>query len=59
MKFNILYDDPRPTGGLRNVVKIFVILTIIAALIPLILQLRRGKSHVHRSPAIAHQQDLQ
>ena len=58
MNFNILYDDPRPPGGLRNVVKIFVILTLIAALIPLILQLRRGQSHVHRSPALAHQQDL-
>jgi hypothetical protein len=58
MKFNILYDDPRPTGGLRNVVKIFALLTLIAALIPLILQLRRGHNHVHRSSAIAHQQEL-
>ena len=58
MNFNILYNDPRPLGGLRNVVKILVILTLIAALIPLILQLRRGHNHVHRSPAFAHQQDL-
>ena len=58
MNFNILYDDPRPLGGLRNVVKILVTLTLSAALIPLILQLRRGQSHAHRSQALAHQQDL-
>ena len=58
MKFNLLSDDARPPGGLWNVVKIFVVLTLIAALIPLIFQLQRVQSHVHLSPALAHQKDL-
>jgi uncharacterized SAM-binding protein YcdF (DUF218 family) len=57
MTFFHSLSDMRLISALRNLIKLFILLS--AAVLPLVLQLLRGHTHVHRSPAASHQQEIQ
>jgi hypothetical protein len=59
MAFFHSLSDMRLIRALRNLIKLFILTTLIAAVLPLVLQLLRGHTHVHRSPAASHQQEIQ
>jgi len=60
MTFFHSLSDMRLISALRNLIKLFILTTLSAAVLPLVLQLLRGHTtHVHRSPAASHQQEIQ
>ena len=44
---------------LIRALRLFILTTLSAALLPLVLQLLRGHTHVHPSPAASHKQKIQ
>ena len=58
MTFFHSLSDMRLIRALRNLLS-FILTTLSAAVLPLVLQLLRGHTHVHRSPAASHKQKIQ
>ena len=59
MTFFHSLSDMRLIRALRNLIKLFILTTLIAAVLPLVLQLLRGHTPVNRSPAASHQKEIQ